>query len=113
MSPSHFLIAAFATVTGSNLTVWEKLMAVPKETWISFGVAVLAVIVVVKIWKNLREVSEIVPWIVLVLFGGSVILYTTYERCEPKILSPIFNELSRVLPSKIEYKDYKDTTPAK
>ena len=111
MLTSNFLITAVATATNANLTVWEKLKAVPKQTWISAGVAVLVVIVLVKIWNNLREIGEIVPWIIMVLFGGSVILYTTYERCEPKILSPIFNELARVLPSKIEYKDYKEPTP--
>ncbi len=98
------LLLAAVSIT-SKQTVWEKIKTVPKESWISLGVAVLCVIVIVKIWKNLREVGEIVPWIVMVLMGGTVILYTTYERCEPKVLTPIFNELARVLPSKIEYKD--------
>lgn len=96
----HLLAAAAA-----KLSVWEKLQAVPKDTWISLGVAIIVLIVTIKLWKNLREVGEIVPWIVLVLLGGSVILYWTYERNEPKVLSPIFDELAKVLPSRIEYKD--------
>jgi di/tricarboxylate transporter len=98
------LLLAGVLIT-SKQTVWEKLKAVPTESWINFGVAIICVTVIVKLWKNLREVGEIVPWIVLVLMGGSVVLYTTYERCEPKVLTPIFNELARILPSKIEYKD--------
>jgi hypothetical protein len=102
------LLLAAVSIT-SKQTVWEKLKAVPKESWISLGVTVLCIIIIIKIWKNLREVGEIVPWIVMVLMGGTVILYTTYERCEPKVLTPIFNELARVLPSKIEYKEAPQT----
>ncbi len=101
---SSTLLLAATSIT-SKQTVWERLKVVPKESWISLGVAVLCVIIIIKIWKNLREVGEIVPWIVMVLMGGSVLLYTTYERCEPKVLTPLFNELARILPSKIEYKD--------
>jgi di/tricarboxylate transporter len=100
MSPLLLLAAA-----ASKVTVWEKIKAVPKESWLSLGATLLILIVIVKLWKNLREVGEIVPWLVLVLLGGSVVLYTTYERTEPKILTPLFNELAKVLPSKIEYKE--------
>lgn len=86
-------------------TVWEKLQAVPKETWISLLVAVVVVVVIIRVWKSLKEINEIVPWIALITVGGSVVLYWTYERTEPKVLSPIFDQLSRVLPSKIEYKE--------
>jgi hypothetical protein len=98
-----------AAAAAKKLTVWERIQSIPKETWINVGIALLICIVLIKMWKNLREVGEIVPWIVMVLLGGSVVLYWTYERNEPKFLSPIINELSRVLPSKIEYKDAPDT----
>jgi hypothetical protein len=91
-----------AAAAAKKLTVWERIQSIPKETWINVGIALLICIVLIKMWKNLREVGE-------VLLGGSVVLYWTYERNEPKFLSPIINELSRVLPSKIEYKDAPDT----
>jgi hypothetical protein len=59
----------------------------------------------VKLWKSLKEINDIVPWIVIVTVGGAVILYWTYERTEPKVLSPIFDELAKILPSKIQYKE--------
>jgi len=98
------LLLAALSVT-NKLTTWEKMQNVPKETWISCGVAILVLVVIIKLWRNLREVGEVVPWIVFILFGGTVILYWTYERTEPKVLAPIFDQLSRVLPSKIEYKE--------
>ncbi len=96
------LLALIATAA-SKQTVWEKIQAVPKETWISTLIAIGIIIILVKIWKSLADVNEIVPWIVLVTVGGAIVLYWTYERSEPKFLSPIFDVLARFLPSKIEY----------
>jgi thiamine biosynthesis protein ThiC len=89
----------------AKVTVWEKLQAVPKETWISLLVAGGVIFMTVKLWKSLKEINDIVPWIVIVTVGGAVILYWTYERTEPKVLSPIFDELAKILPSKIQYKE--------
>ncbi|MCX6938072.1 MAG: hypothetical protein NTU80_09280 [Verrucomicrobia bacterium] len=95
------LFAAAAAKT----TVMEKLQAVPKETWISLLIAIVVLFALVRVWKSLKEVNEFVPWIALFTVGGAVILYWTYERKEPKMLSPIFNELAKILPSRINYQD--------
>lgn len=95
------LLLAAAT----KLTVWDKIKAVPLETWASIAVAVLVIILLVRLWKNLREFNEFAPWIALFMIGGSVILYWTYERTEPKLLTPVINVLSQYLPSKIPYQD--------
>jgi hypothetical protein len=96
------LLALIATAA-SKPTVWEKIRNVPKETWISTLIAIGVIIILVKIWNSLKEVNEIVPWVALVTVGGAVILYWTYERTEPKFLAPVFDELAKILPSKIEY----------
>ncbi len=96
---------AFFVATVAKPTVWEKLNSVPKETWLSLLVFALAIFVLTRVWKNLSELNEIVPWIVFLSLGGAITLYWTYERKEPKILSPIFDQLSQILPSKIEYKE--------
>jgi hypothetical protein len=86
-------------------TVLEKIQAIPLSTWISVLVAVIVIIVMVRVWKTLKEFNEFAPWIALFMIGGSVVLYWTYERTEPKVLSPIFDVLAQYLPSKIQYKD--------
>lgn len=96
------LLALIATAA-SKPTVWEKIQAVPKETWISTLIAIGIIFILVRIWKSLAEVNEIIPWIALITVGGAVILYWTYERTEPKFLSPIFDELAKILPSRIQY----------
>jgi uncharacterized membrane protein YoaK (UPF0700 family) len=96
---------AFFAAAAAKTTVVEKLQAVPKETWISLLVAIAVIFALVRVWKSLKEVNEFIPWIALFTVGGAVILYWTYERTEPKLLSPIFNELAKILPSRINYQD--------
>lgn len=96
------LLALIATAA-SKQTVWEKIQAVPKETWISTLIAVGIIIILVKIWKTLAEINEVVPWVAMCTVGGAVVLYWTYERSEPKFLSPIFDELAKILPSRLKY----------
>lgn len=95
---------AAAHAPAAKQTVWEKLQAVPRETWLSLLLALFVVWLLVRVWKSLKELNEVVPWVALFCVGGTVILYWTYERTEPEILSPVFDQLSRVLPSKIPYK---------
>ncbi len=92
-------------VASAKPTVWEKVQAVPMSTWISLLIAVVVIVVLVRAWKTLAEFNEFAPWIALIMIGGSVVLYWTYERTEPKVLSPIFDFLAQYLPSKIQYKE--------
>lgn len=94
-----------AAATSSKPTVWEKVQAIPMSTWVSVVVAIIVLILIVRIWKSLREFNEFAPWIAVVMVGGSVLLYWTYERTEPKPLSPVIDVLAKFLPSKIEYKE--------
>ncbi|MCU0792627.1 MAG: hypothetical protein MUE42_07215 [Opitutaceae bacterium] len=93
-------------LAAAKLTVWEKLQAVPRETWLSLLLTMFVIWLIVRVWKSLQEVNEIVPWVALLTLGTTVVLYWTYERTEPKLLSPIFNQLAKVLPTRIEYKEF-------
>lgn len=95
----------FVAAASAKPTVWEKLQAVPSATWISLLITLAVVLMVVRLWKKLSEFNDFAPWIALVMVGGSVVLYWTYERTEPKMLSPVFDFLAQYLPSKIQYKD--------
>lgn len=98
------LLALIATAAAKP-SVWEKLQAVPKGTWISLLIAAGVIFLLIRIWKSLAEVNEIVPWIALITVGGTIILYWTYERTEPKLFSPVFDVLARYLPTRIQYGD--------
>jgi hypothetical protein len=96
---------AFLVASASKPTVWEKIQAVPTQTWIGLLIFLGVILVLVRMWKALAEFNDFAPWIVMVLVGGSVVVYVTYEGSEPKVLSPVFDLLREVLPSKIEYKE--------
>ncbi len=84
----------------AKLTVWEKVQAVPVSTWLHLAIGVAVLVLLARIWKSLAELNEFAPWLVLVLVGGSVVLYWTYERTEPRVLSPVFDVLAQYLPSR-------------
>ena len=86
-------------------TAWDKLAAVPHETWLSLLITAFTLWLIVRVWATLKEINEVVPWVALVTLGGTLIMYWTYERTEPRLLSPIFDQLAKVLPSRIEYKN--------
>ena len=95
----------FLAAASASPTVLQKVQAIPLSTWISVVIAVVVIVIMVRAWKTLRDFNEFAPWIALFMIGGSVVLYWTYERTEPKVLSPIFDVLAQYLPSKIQYKD--------
>lgn len=99
------LLLAVVATASSKPSVWEKVQAVPTATWVSLAITIGVLVILVRVWKGLRELNEFAPWIVLFMVGGSVILYWTYERTEPKILSPVMDFLAQYLPTKIQYKD--------
>ncbi len=83
----------------AQTTVWEKIQDVPSETWANLGVALLTILMVVRLWRTLRDLNDFAPWIALFLVGGSVLLYWVYERTEPKFLSPVIEWVADILPS--------------
>jgi O-antigen/teichoic acid export membrane protein len=98
------MLTSFAAIT-PKLSTWEKLQAVPLATWWQVIIAVIVIFLIVKAWKTLSSLNDVVPWVVLVTLGGAVVMYWTYERTEPSLLRPIFDELAKIFPSRIEYKE--------
>lgn len=88
-------------VLGKKPTVWEKFLAVPQDTWVSLLVGFVILVLLSRVWKNLKEINEVVPWIALFSIGSVVLLYWTYERQEPRLLSPLIDKLAEVLPTRV------------
>ncbi len=99
-----FLAAAAAT----KPTVWEKILAVPRDTWLSLLLGIAVIVLVKRVWKDLKEINDIIPWIALFTVGGAVLLYWTYERTEPRLLTPLIDKMAEIFPTKFEYKGDKE-----
>lgn len=79
---------------------WDQLKDVSKDTWINLVICVLAVVVVVRLWRVLRNFNQFAPYIVAALAGISILFYWVYERTEPRFLTPLVEKLAPFFPTK-------------
>lgn len=84
----------------AQLSAWQILKDVPTSMWMHLGLTLLAILVLVRVWEAMRNWHEVAPYLVLVLIGGSVVVYWTYERTEPKVLTPVVERLAEFMPGK-------------
>ncbi len=84
-------------------TTLEKLKHIPSGTWLNLGGCILTVAIVVGAWRTLRKINELVPWIVSVLAAAMIFSYWTYNRTEPKFLTPVVDQLTQILPTKSKH----------
>lgn len=98
---------ALLAVIAAKPTVWEKILAVPRDTWVNLLVGLVLLYMLSRIWMSLKEIHDIVPWVAFITIGGILLLYWTYERTEPRLLTPLIDKLAEVFPSKLQYKGDK------
>jgi hypothetical protein len=101
-------MTAFLAATAAKLTVWEKILAVPRDTWMSLLLGIAVIVLVKRVWRDLKEINDIVPWIALLTVGGAVLLYWTYERTEPRLFTPLIDKMAEIFPTKFEFKGNKE-----
>ncbi len=92
--------ALAALLAAAPPSAWDRLRAVPKQTWINLAICVIAVIAIVKLWKVLRSINEFVPYIAALLASFLILFYWVYERAEPKFLTPVVEQLAHFFPTK-------------
>ncbi len=78
----------------------EKLRHVPPQAWINLGLCLLAVVIVVRLWRGLKKFNDFAPWFAATLAGSFIMFYWVYERTEPKFLTPVVDQLVYFLPTK-------------
>jgi hypothetical protein len=92
---------AFALTTlAAQANFLEKLRRVPSGTWLTLGAWILAVIVIVKLWRGLKTVNDYAPYMAAVFVGVVLFLTMVYNRTEPRFLSPLVDRLTAFLPTK-------------
>jgi hypothetical protein len=96
-------VHAFAAIVmAAQSTAWEQLQRVPKQTWINLGICVLAVLVVVRVWRLLKRFNDYAPYLAAVFSAVIIFCYWVYERTEPRFLTPLVNKLAPFFPSKAQ-----------
>ena len=87
----------------AQLSTWDKLKRVPPDTWINLGICVLAVVVIVRLWRGLKKINHYAPWIAAMVAGSIIMCYWVYERTEPQFLTPVVEKLTLFLPTKAKH----------
>jgi len=87
----------------AQLSTWEKLKHVPKDTWINLGICVLAVVIIIRLWRALKKFNDYAPYIATVVAMCGIMAYWVYERTEPAFLTPVVEPLTGFLPTKAKH----------
>jgi hypothetical protein len=92
-------------------TTLDKLKGVPPSFWIKVGGGVLAIVLVVVIFRKLMEVNMFILGGAIFIAVGLVGFNWLYHRTEPKVLTPFFDRIAPFFPSAGAYETKQATTP--
>lgn len=81
----------------------DKLRQIPLQFWINLGLGIFAVLLAVRFWKALRQINSFMPWLAAMITSAMLLSYWTYNRTEPRWLTPVVERLTLVLPTKAKH----------
>ena len=87
-------------ILAAQSSVWDQIRRVPRQAWINFVICVLAVLIVVRLWRTLKRLNDYAPYFVAAIVTTTVFFFWVYNRTEPRILSPLVDRLMPFFPTK-------------
>jgi hypothetical protein len=91
------------TLLAAQSSVWDQVQRVPRQFWINAIICVLAVLLVARLWREMKRLNDYAPYIVAVIVTTTVFFYWVYNRTEPRILSPLVDRLMPFFPTKSKH----------
>ena len=91
------------TLLAAHTTAAAKLQHVSFGLFLNLGICILAGLLIVRFWRALKQVSDFMPWVASLLAGLMIMSYWTYNRTEPRILTPLVDKLTLLLPTKAKH----------
>mgnify|MGYP001557984484 CR=1 FL=1 len=88
------------TMLAAQSSVWDQIRRVPRQAWINVVICVLAVLIVVRLWRAMKKLNDYAPYFVAVIVTTTVFFYWVYNRTEPRILSPLVDRLVPFFPTR-------------
>jgi len=89
----------------------DKIKTLPPGVWLKIGIAVVAFILVVVIFRRVMKMNKIVASIVVAVALSIVFFSWVYNRNEPKFLTPIVDKIAPFFPSAGAYNAKQQTGP--
>lgn len=88
------------TLLAAQPSLVEQVRRVPGSTWITLLTSLIAVVVIVRLWRGLKRINDYAPYLAA-MFGGAVLfLLMVYNRSEPRFLTPLVERLTAFFPTK-------------
>lgn len=76
---------------------------ISKQMWINLLICVVAVVIVIKVWKGLKKINDFLPYIAAVIAAFVIFFYWIYERSEPRFLTPLIDKVAPFFPNKTTF----------
>jgi len=89
----------------------DTMKTLPPGVWLKIGIAVLAIIVAVIIFRQIMKVNKIIGSIILLVVGSIFFFSWVYNRNEPKFLTPFVDRIAPFFPTAGAYNAKQQTTP--
>ena len=83
-------------------SVGDRLRVIPPSVWINIGIGVLALILIVRLWRGLKQFNEYAPYFAAAFATFMILFLWVYNRNEPAFLTPVVEKLTYFFPTKSE-----------
>lgn len=89
----------------------EKAQSMKPEVWLKIGIAILAIVVVVVLYRRIRQMNKVVAGVVVFVVFTVIFFSWVYNRNEPKFLTPVVEKIAPFFPSAGSYDTKQKSTP--
>jgi ABC-type enterochelin transport system permease subunit len=89
----------------------EKMQTLKPEVWFKIGIAVVAFVAVILIFRRVVRMNKVIAGVVVFVVGTVVFFSWVYNRNEPKFLTPIVEKIAPFFPSANAYDSKQKSTP--
>lgn len=89
----------------------EKAQSLKPEVWLKIGIAIVAFIAVIIIFRRVMKVNKIIAGVIIFVVCTVVFFSWVYNRNEPKFLTPIVEKIAPFFPSAGAYSAKQQTAP--
>lgn len=93
------------------VTAMEKLKTLPPGVWLKIGIAILAFVLAVFLFRRIMQMNKILAGVIVFVVCTVVFFSWVYNRNEPKFMTPIVEKIAPFFPSAGAYNAKQKTTP--
>lgn len=93
------------------VTAIEKLQTLKPEVWMKIGIALVAVVAAVLIWRRVMKMNKVIAGVIVFVVCTIVFFNWVYYRKEPAFMTPIINKIAPFFPSAGDYSAKQGSQP--